>query len=57
MDLGAIHKAIKSLFERAKPKALIHEICPLHLKLSLGPQYIGGQGETLQLLMRLNQEQ
>ena len=57
MDLGAIHEAIKCIFERTKPKALIDEICPLHLELALGPQDIGGKGETLQLLMRLNQQQ
>ena len=57
MHLGAIHEAIKGIFERTKPKALIHEIGPLHLKLALCPQHIGSKSETLQLLMRLNQQQ
>ena len=55
--LGAIHEAIKRILKRAVPKALIHQIRPLLLELAFGAQHIGRQGEALQLLVGLDQQQ
>ena len=55
--LGALHEAIKRILERAIPKALIHQIRPLLLELAFGAQHIGRQGEALQLLVGLDQQQ
>ena len=55
--LGALHEAIKRILERAIPKALIHQIRPLLLELAFGAEHIGRQGEALQLLVGLDQQQ
>ena len=55
--LGAVHESIQRILQRPEPEALIHQISPLHLQLAFAAQHIGRQGETLQLLMGLNQQQ
>ena len=55
--MGALDEAIQRIFQRPKPEALIHQISPLHLQLALGAQHIGSEGQALQFLVGLNQQQ
>ena len=55
--LGAIDKAIEGFLEGAVPEALVHQVGPAHLDLALVALHIRRQGEALELLVSLNQQQ
>ena len=55
--LGAVDEAVDGVLERPIPEALIHQVGPLLLELALAAQHIGRQGEALELLVGLDQQQ
>ena len=55
--LGAVHEAVQSILEGAKPKPLVDEVSPLHFQLPLAAQHIGSQGQAFQFLVGLDQQQ